>query len=58
MVLLTVLCLAIGIFNIVVLATTLPLLIGNIVIFGAMLFYIVLRNRSGNVHMEISYEEE
>ena len=60
LVLLTVLCLAIGIFNIVVLATTmtLPLLIGNIVIFVAMLFYIVLRNRSGNVHMEISYEEE
>lgn len=60
LVLLTVLCLGIGIFNIVVLATTmtLPLLAGNIIIFAVMLCYIVLRNRSGKVRMEISYEEE
>lgn len=53
-------CTLIGVFNIVVLAGTMSpaLLLGNGVIFVVMITYIVLRNRAGKVHMEISYEEE
>lgn len=53
-------CVLIGIFNAVVLAGTMSsaLLIGNVVIFVAIILYIAVRTKAGKVHMEISYEEE
>lgn len=57
---LIVLCTLIGVFNIVVLAGTMStvLLVVNVVLFAVMLAYITLRNKSGKVKMEISYEKE
>lgn len=55
-----VLCTFVGIFNIIVLAGTMSpvLLLVNVVLFLVMLGYIIFRNKSGKVKMEISYEEE
>lgn len=55
-----VLCTLLGLFNVVALASTmtLPLIIGNGVVLVIGLIYVVLRLRSGKVHMEISYEVE
>ncbi len=57
---LVVLCAALGVFNIVALASTMEmyLIIGNVVMLIAGMAYIILRLRSGKVQMEISYEEE
>lgn len=54
------LCTILGVVNIVALASTmsLPLLLGMVVIFVVGILYIVLRQKAGKVHMEISYEVE
>lgn len=55
-----VLCTILGVVNIAALASTmsLPLLIGMVAIFIIGFVYIALREKSGKVHMEISYEIE
>lgn len=57
---LVVLCTILGVANIIVLASTLslPLLIGMVGVFAVGLIYIVLRQKSGKVHVEVSYELE
>ena len=57
---LTVICTVLGVFNIVVLATTMSvkLLIANVIIFVVMIIYIQIRKKMGKVHMEISYEAD
>ena len=60
LVVLTVICTVLGVFNIVVLATTMSvkLLIANVIIFVVMIIYIQIRKKMGKVHMEISYEAD
>ncbi len=57
---LVVFCTILGVVNLVALASTMDisLLIGLLLILVAGVLYIVLRQRSGKVHMEISYEAE
>ena len=57
---LVVLCTILGVVNIAALASTMsvPLLIGMVAVFAVGMGYIVLRQRSGKVHVEVSYEVE
>lgn len=57
---LAVLCTVLGVVNIAALASTMSMsvLLGMLLVFAAGYAYIVLRLRSGKVHMEISYEVE